>query len=79
MAVNINDFDALPDCAFVRESDLVRRPHRPAKAAPLPFSGPTLWRRVKEGRFPKPYKLSKRVTAWRVGEVRKWLQSQPQS
>lgn len=66
-------FDALPNCAYVREAQLVQSPTRPDSTAPLPFSAPTLWRKVKAGTFPKPTKLSERVTAWNVGAVRAWL------
>jgi prophage regulatory protein len=69
-------FDALPDSAFIRESQLVRSPKRPETPAPLPFSAPTLWRKVKAGTFPKPIKLSERVTAWNVGTVRAWMTAQ---
>jgi len=31
---------------------------------------------VKAGTFPKPIKLSARVTAWNVGAVRTWLLAQ---
>jgi predicted DNA-binding transcriptional regulator AlpA len=68
-------FDTLPNSAFIRESQLVQKPHIDA-LAPLPFSAPTLWRKVKAGTFPKPTKLSKRVTAWRVGDVRAWIEEQ---
>lgn len=72
MAQTNRPFDKLPDSAFVRESDLVTRPreHDPAL---LPFSKSTLWRHVRAGTFPAPVKLSERVTAWRVGDVRRWL------
>ena len=66
-------FDALPDSAFIREAQLVQSPKRPGIPAPLPFSAPTLWRKVKAGTFCKPYKLSERVTAFNVGEVRAWM------
>jgi len=66
-------FDALPDSAFIREAQLVQSPKRPASPAPLPFSAPTLWRKVKAGTFPKPHRLSERVTAWKVGDVRAWI------
>ena len=66
-------FDALPDSAYIRESQLVQSPKRPDTPVPLPFSAPTLWRKVKAGTFPKPVKLSERVTAWNVGTVRAWL------
>lgn len=69
-------FDALPDSAFLRESQLVQSPRRPGAPAPLPFSAPTLWRKVKNGTFPKPLKLSDRITAWKVGDVRRWISEQ---
>ena len=69
-------FDHLPDSALVRESGLVQSPKRPHGTAPLPFSSATLWRMARAGTFPKPHKLSQRVTAWRVGDVRAWMASQ---
>lgn len=73
---NQSGFDALPNSAYVREPKLVQSPTRPNSNAPLPFSAPTLWRKVKAGTFPKPIKLSERVTAWNVGAVRAWLLAQ---
>lgn len=72
----IPSFDTLPDSALIRESCLVQSPKRPDRPAPLPFSAPTLWRKVKAGTFPRPVKLSERITAWKVGEVRAWLNAQ---
>jgi predicted DNA-binding transcriptional regulator AlpA len=72
-SINHSIFDALPDSAFIRESQLVQSPKRPDTPAPLPFSAPTLWRKVKAGTFPKPIKLSDRVTCWKVSEVRAWM------
>jgi|JI10StandDraft_1071094.scaffolds.fasta_scaffold2940109_1 prophage regulatory protein len=69
-------FDQLPDSAFIREAQLVNSPKRPNVAAPLPFSAPTLWRKVAAGEFPKPLKLSERVTVWKVSEVRAWMAEQ---
>ena len=70
-------FDRLPDSAWLREAQLVRSPKSPDSAiAPLPFSAPTLWRMVKLGKFPKPTKLSARVTAWQAGQVRAWMTAQ---
>ena len=73
---NQSVFDALPDSAYIREAQLVQSPKRPGIPAPLPFSGPTLWRKVKAGTFPKPVKLSERVTGFQVGAVRAWMASQ---
>lgn len=75
--IHTSVFDALPDSAWLRESQLVRSPKNPDSAiAPLPFSAPTLWRMVKLGKFPKPTKLSVRVTAWQAGQVRAWMTAQ---
>ena len=71
----IPSFDLLPDSAFIREAQLVQSHKRPSTPAPLPFSAPTLWRKVKAATFPPPYKLSQRVTAWKVGDVRAWIKA----
>lgn len=39
----------------------------------VPFSKSTLWRRVVDGSFPAPVKLSANVTAWRAEDVRRWI------
>ncbi|MHB8949177.1 MAG: helix-turn-helix transcriptional regulator [Rhodoferax sp.] len=54
----------------------MQSPKRPDTPAPLPFSAPTLWRKVKAGTFPKPVKLSERVTGFQVGAVRAWMAAQ---
>lgn len=76
LAKTVSVFDTLPDSAFIRESQLVQSPKRPGIPAPLPFSAPTLWRKVKAGTFPQPVKLSQRVTAWNIGAVRAWMAEQ---
>ena len=75
-APSIPSFDTLPDSAYIREAQLIQSPRHPDRPAPLPFSAPTLWRKVKAGTFPKPTKLSERVTAWKVGDVRAWMAAQ---
>lgn len=32
----------------------------------------TVWRWVREGKFPKPIKLSEAVTAWRICDIEAW-------
>ena len=61
-------FDNLPAAGYVRQAQLI--------PTPVPFSSATLWRKCKSGDFPKPVKLSERVTAWRVEDVRQWLAAQ---
>lgn len=55
----------LPTTGFVRQSQLL--------GGVLPFSASTLWRKVRDHSFPAPVKLSAGVTAWRVEEVRDWI------
>ena len=55
-----------------------RGPRRARKGAPpiLPFSASTFWRKLKDGSLPlRPVKLSERSTAFRVEDVRAWLDS----
>jgi len=69
-------FDLMPDSAYIRIAQLVQSPKNPNAQTPLPFSAPTLWRKVKAGTFPQPVKLGERITAWKVGSVRTWLNEQ---
>lgn len=55
------------DAVFIRERQILTM---------LPFSKSTLWRKVKDGSFPKPIKLSERVTAWKVEEIHEWMVGQ---
>lgn len=60
------DATALPATGFLRQ---------PRVLACVPFSRATLWRRVRQKAFPAPVKLSTRITAWRVEDVRRWIDS----
>jgi predicted DNA-binding transcriptional regulator AlpA len=60
----LKNFDSLPDSANVRQ---------PVVAGLMGCSGTTVWRMVKKGILPAPRKLSERVTAWNVGELRQAL------
>jgi prophage regulatory protein len=59
------DFDQMPDLALVRLPQIIGRI--------APVSKATWWRMVKAGDAPSPVKLSRRVTAWRVRDLREWL------
>jgi predicted DNA-binding transcriptional regulator AlpA len=54
----------LPATGFVRLRQIL------APVGPIPVSKSTWWAGVKDGRFPKPLKLSPRVTVWRVDHIR---------
>lgn len=49
---------------LLRLCDVLRR---------IPVSASTWWAGVKEGKFPQPVKLSKRVTAWRESDITKLM------
>lgn len=56
----------LPRFGFAREPQVLRV---------VPVGRSTLWSMAKEGKFPKPVKLSPRVTAWKCEDVWKWLEA----
>lgn len=60
----LKNFDSLPDSAHIRA---------PIVQALIGCSSATVWRMVKRGTLPAPRKLSERVTAWQVGELRRYL------
>jgi prophage regulatory protein len=45
----------------------------PAKAGILPVSPATIWRWVRAGKFPKPFKIGAAVTAWKVTDVEDFI------
>ncbi|QRR36474.1 AlpA family phage regulatory protein [Hydrogenophaga sp. YM1] len=55
----------MPQAGYIRQAGLLKV---------LPISSATLWRWVNKEAFPKPVKLSPRITAWRVDEVQRWLE-----
>lgn len=60
-------FDDLPDCALIRPRQV---------ALLLGISCSTLWRLARTSPdFPKPLKISARVSAFRAGDLRRFLRS----
>lgn len=59
-------FELLPDSAFVR---------LPVVISLLSCSKSTLWRLVKQSTLPPPTKYGKRISAWRVGDLRQALKN----
>ena len=62
------EFGALPDYALIRIQRLMQ-------TGLIPFSLSTMYRRIKDGKFPKPEPVSNGLVAWRVGDVRDWLEN----
>ena len=42
----------------------------------VPFSASTVWRKVENLSFPKPVRLSSRITAWKLETIEAWLAEQ---
>jgi predicted DNA-binding transcriptional regulator AlpA len=45
----------------------------PGNAGRLPVSPATIWRWVREGKFPKPFKLGQSVTVWDLDLVESFI------
>ena len=45
----------------------------------LPVSPATIWRFVKDGTFPRPFKLGENCTVWDASEVDAWLASRKET
>lgn len=59
----------LPKTGFLRLKHIL------APVGPIPVSSSTWWAGVKDGRFPRPVKISTRVTVWRVEDIRALIES----
>jgi hypothetical protein len=49
------------------------RKARPAKRGKIPASPATIWRWVREDKFPKPFKLGESITVWDLDEVDQFI------
>jgi prophage regulatory protein len=58
--------NGLPEVGFVREPQVLRV---------FPVSRSTWWNGVRDGKYPQPVKLSERVTAWRVADIRALIEA----
>jgi prophage regulatory protein len=56
----------IPNPQFYRLAQLKAR---------LNVSGSSIWAWAKQGKFPKPVKLSKNTTAWNAADVDAWAKS----
>lgn len=65
MSNTASTYGKLPATGYMRQRQLI--------PAIIPVSSATFWRMVKSGRFPRPVKLSERVTAWAVEDIRAWM------
>jgi len=61
-------FDALPDVALIQIRPLLNY-------KVVPYSATTIWRLCRDGKFPRPIKITSGITAWRVGDIREYLKT----
>lgn len=61
-------FNDLPDIAMIQVGPLIN-------FNVLPYSATTIWRKCRSGEFPAPIKMSSGITAWKVGDIRKYLEA----
>jgi prophage regulatory protein len=54
----------LPDVGFVRLPNVLNV---------FPVGKSTWWEGVRSGKYPQPYKLSDRITAWKVSDIRRLI------
>lgn len=60
----------LPETGFLRLTQIIGNANAtPPIPALIPIAKSTLWAWVQSGRFPRPIKLSAKVTVWRVEDV----------
>ena len=61
-------FNDLPDIAMIQVGPLIN-------FKVLPYSATTIWRKCRTGEFPAPIKMSSGITAWKVGDIRRYLEA----
>jgi len=60
--------ETLPFTGFMRLSQILQL---------IPVSRSCWWAGVKNGKFPKPIKLSERVTVWRASDIERMVNREP--
>lgn len=73
-------FPARPERIYTYKSGKLKGQTKRIKARPeskgiIGVSDKTIWLWVKQGKFPKPIRLSDGVTVWRMSDVEAWMQA----
>jgi hypothetical protein len=69
-----NQATLLPETGFLRLPNIIGNPKANPPIPPIiPVGKSCWWASVRSGRFPRPVKLSRRVTAWRVEDIRAFI------
>lgn len=70
--MNFPNNAVLPETGFLRLPQIIGNVKNNTPAI-IPVCKATWWAGVKSGRFPKPVKLSPRVTVWRIEDIRAFI------
>jgi hypothetical protein len=71
----MQSLNSLPETGYLRLRQIVGdKKAKPPLPPIIPIGRSTWWDGVKDGRFPKPVKLSKRTTAWKVEDIRELIE-----
>jgi predicted DNA-binding transcriptional regulator AlpA len=65
--------NSMPAEGFLRLNQIIGSKGAPAI---IPISRSSWWAGVKSGRYPKPVKLGKRTTAWKVADIRRLIEGE---
>jgi prophage regulatory protein len=64
----------IPESGFLRIAQILGNARAEPPISPIiPVSRSTWWAGVKAGKYPKPLKLSERVTVWRCEDIRAFI------
>jgi hypothetical protein len=71
--------NTLPETGFVRAAQLLGNQKATPPIPPIiPIKKTTFWKWVADGKLPQPVRLSRRVTVWRVEDIREFLAKSPE-
>jgi prophage regulatory protein len=61
----------LPEAGYLRLTQIIGNPKcEPPIPAIIPVCSSSWWNGVKKGIYPKPVKLSKNCTAWKISDIK---------
>ena len=66
----------LPETGFLRLPQIIgSKKTDPPTPAIIPVSKSTWWQGIKTGRYPQPVKLGERCTAWKIEDIRAFIEN----
>lgn len=52
---------------------------KPVVRARVGLSDVTIWRLVRDGKFPRPIRIGKRAIAWKSTDIEAWINARPEA